>query len=97
MINVETNGANITIKGLIMNGKERSATLYKRMTDSNGQSYYLYSMPELGIRLSEIVAPTPENAIAQALYNVRERMNSIVKDAEENIKLLDSKIAMSQV
>lgn len=94
MINVENTGNQIQIKGLMMNGESKSATLYKRMVDSNGQTYYMYSMPELGIRLSEVIASSPENAVSQVLYKVRERMNSIVKDAEENIKLLDQKIIM---
>ncbi len=97
MINVENNGANIEIKGLVMNGKERTATLYKRMTDSNGDIFYLYSIPELGIRLSEVIAQSPENAVAEVLHTIRTRMESIVEDAKANIELLDEKVTMREV
>ena len=93
MINVENNGANIEIKGLVMNGKERTATLYKRMTDSNGDIFY----PELGIRLSEVIAQSPENAVAEVLHTIRTRMESIVEDAKANIELLDEKVTMREV
>ena len=97
MLNVTNNGAQIQISGLIMNGTEKSATLYSRMKDSDGQIHYMYQIPELGIRLSEIIAPSPENAVSQALLVIKNRMKTIVEDAEKNIGLINDKVRIEEI
>lgn len=81
---VNETGSHHTLSGLMMNGTEGSIIVHKRY-DCN----YIFSCPELGIRLKLVEAQTSDELRDMVLAIVKERMISIAADIYNNISLID--------
>lgn len=84
MLTWEDNGNNLTLKGLVMNGKESSLTVYMRYENN-----YIFSCNELGIGLKLVEAPSVEETKKIVLTIVKDRLKSLIFDISENLSTLD--------
>lgn len=84
MLKWEKNVANFTLSGLMMNGKESSIVVYERY-----QNNYIFSCPELGIRLKLVQAESSEELKNIVISIVKERLNSLISDISNNLDLIN--------
>ena len=84
MLKWEKSAANFELSGLMMNGKESSIIVYQRYENN-----YIFSCPELGIRLKLVEANSSEELKDIVISIVKDRLNSLIMDISNNIDLIN--------
>lgn len=85
MLKWDESSNNVTLSGLVMNGKESSVVIYKRY-DKN----YIFSCPELGVTLKLVEAEDLEDLKNQVLTIIKGRMTALIDDIQNNLLLINS-------
>lgn len=91
MLKWDTEGPNLVLKGLVMQGKESSIIVYSRYENN-----YIFSCNELGIPLKLIEAESIEEVENIVATIVKERLNSLILDISQNLTLLGNENFVSQ-